>query len=80
MKSVRIDYYAYFREKRGLSSEQVQTEKETLAELYAEIASRHGFRLPSSATKVVVNDEFRDMGDAVEEGATVAFLPPVAGG
>ncbi len=80
MKRVRVDYYAYFREKRGLSTEQVTTHASTLGDLYCELDEMHGFRLPASVVKAIVGDEFVPMGSKVEDGATIVFVPPVAGG
>ncbi len=80
MKRVRVDYYAYFREKRGLSTEQVSTHAATLGDLYCELSEKHGLNLPASVVKVIVGDEFVPMGSMVKDGATVVFVPPVAGG
>ncbi len=80
MKRVRVDYYAYFRERRGLSTEDVSTNAATLADLYFDLAERHGFRLPASVVKAIVGDEFAPMGSLIEDGTTVVFVPPVAGG
>jgi molybdopterin converting factor small subunit len=77
---VRVDYYAYFRDKRGLSSEEVETEATTLAEFYCELAERHGFKLPLSSVRVVVGSEFVHMGAKLTPENAVSFIPPVAGG
>jgi molybdopterin converting factor small subunit len=77
---VRVDYYAYFRDKRGLASETVETEARTLGDLYCELAEAHGFRLPISSVRAVVGDEFAPMEGALSEGDVVAYVPPVAGG
>lgn len=80
MRIVRVDYYAYFRERRGLSTEEVETSATNLGDLYCELAERHGFNMPISAVKAIVGDEFVAMGSEIEDGATVVFVPPVAGG
>jgi molybdopterin synthase sulfur carrier subunit len=80
MKRVRLEYYAYFRDKAGVECEDVSTGAETLAELYCETAERHGFALPLKSVKAVVGEEFAPMSTPVAEGAVVAFVPPVAGG
>lgn len=80
MKRVRLEYYAYFREKAGKSSEEVETAAEDLAALYTETAQRHGFRLPLANVRVVVGEDFVEMRGPVEHGASIAFVPPVAGG
>jgi molybdopterin converting factor small subunit len=79
-KRVRIDYYAYFRDRRGLATEEVETQAGTLADLYRQTAAEHGFALPIESVKAIVGDEFRPMSDPLDDGTTVVFVPPVAGG
>jgi molybdopterin converting factor subunit 1 len=76
---IRIDYFAILREHAGRASEQVDTQAATVAELYRELDARYAF--PRLATlKVAVNDEFRDWNSSLNDGDTVVFIPPVAGG
>jgi molybdopterin synthase sulfur carrier subunit len=80
VKRVRVDYYAFFREKRGVATEEVTTRAESLGELYCELSEAHGLGLPVSVVRVIVGDEFVSMGSTVEDGSRVVFVPPVAGG
>lgn len=80
MKTISIEYYAYFRERRGLSQEDVKTDQASLGGLYEELSKRHGFSLPASSVRPAVNDAFKEMSDSFEHGDTVVFVPPVAGG
>jgi molybdopterin converting factor subunit 1 len=80
MPSLRLHYYALLREQAGRQSESVETAARTPAALYAELAARHGFRLPASQLKVAVNSEFTDWARQLEDGDEVVFIPPVAGG
>ncbi len=79
-KTVSIQYYAVFREQRGLSSESRVTCARTLRELYAELKSAHGFSLPQERVQVAVGDEFADWDAELLENSAVVFIPPVAGG
>jgi molybdopterin synthase sulfur carrier subunit len=79
-KTVRIRYFAVLRDQRGLSEERVATEASTAAELYEELAKRHGFTLPANRLRVAVNDEFEAWGAPVRDADSFVFLPPVAGG
>ncbi len=79
-KMVRVRYFAVLRDQSGLGEESVATEASTAAELYEELARRHGFTLPASRLRVAVNDEFGAWSAPVREADSVAFLPPVAGG
>jgi molybdopterin converting factor subunit 1 len=80
MRRVSLRYYALLREQAGRQSETVDTSAETPAALYAELAARHGFRLPSSQLRVAVNAAFSDWDGKLEDGDEVVFIPPVAGG
>lgn len=80
MKRVSILYYAILREQRGQSEEAVDTDADTAAELYREMASRHGFTLDLERLRVVVNESFAPWDSALSDGDTVVFIPPVAGG
>ena len=80
MPRVNLQYYALLREQAGRRAETLDTAAETPAALYAELAGRHGFRLPASQLKVAVNAAFVDWERRLEDGDEVVFIPPVAGG
>lgn len=79
MKKFTIQYFAVLRECAGLDSEVLETGATTPAELFAELTLRHKF--PEMATvKVAINDEFGDWQAQLQDGDSVVFIPPVAGG
>jgi molybdopterin converting factor small subunit len=78
--AVNVQYYALFREQRGLSSEQRTTEAATLRQLYEELAGQFRFSLPSDRVQVAVDDEFADWDQPVKANSRIVFIPPVAGG
>jgi molybdopterin converting factor subunit 1 len=79
MKKLNIEYFAILRERAGLDRELVETDLVTPAELFAELTRRHGF--PEMATvKVAINDEFGDWHAELQDGDSIVFIPPVAGG
>lgn len=80
MPRVRLQYYALLREQAGCQTETVDTAAETPAGLYAELAKRHGFRLPASQLRVAVNAAFSDWERVLADGDEIVFIPPVAGG
>jgi molybdopterin converting factor subunit 1 len=80
MNSVHVQYFAVLRERAGVSRETVETRAATTAELYEELADRHGFDLPRSMMRVAVNDEFADWSRSLGAGDRIVFIPPVAGG
>lgn len=80
LKSLRVQYFALFREQAGRSEETLQSMADTPAMLYAELQQRHPFRLQKEQLRVAVNTEFCDWQAPLKGGDTVVFIPPVAGG
>lgn len=80
MISVRVEYYSLLREQAGLREEIVQTEASDMAELFSELSKRHQFSLSRDRLRVAMNDTFCQWSDVLDEGATIVFIPPVAGG
>lgn len=80
MPRLQLRYFALFREQAGRQAETLETAARTPAELYAELAARHGFRLPGAQVKVAVNSEFSDWERPLADGDEIVFIPPVAGG
>src|SRR5262249_36206102 len=78
--SVRVHYYALFREQAQRSEEQLDTAARTPAELYHELQARYPFRLAPEQLKVAINSDFSDWNATLRSGDTVVFIPPVAGG
>ncbi len=79
-KTLRIEYYAALRDASGVREEALQTAATTAAELYAEVARRHGLPLDRSSLGVAVNHAMAGWTAEIHDGDTVAFLPPFAGG
>ena len=77
---VRLRYFAMLRETAGCAEESLTTDASTLAELYAQLQSHHGFTLSTDQLRVARNGEFAQWDDALEPDDEVAFIPPVAGG
>ena len=79
MTRVQIEYFAVLREHVGKTAEDVETEAATATELFDELADRYGFP-PMGNMKVAINDEFGEWDTILDEGDSIAFIPPVAGG
>ena len=80
MKSIKIRYFASLRESAGRESEDLEIECATYGELYTHLASKYRFILPVKMIQVAVNDAFTKLDALIEDGTTVVFIPPVAGG
>ena len=52
----------------------------SLAALYAEVATTHGFTMAAERIRVAANGAFAEWSRPVAEGDEIAFLPPVSGG
>lgn len=80
MIGVTAQYFAVFREQAGTTTESLSTRARTAAELFAEVAERHGLADPMAYCKVAINDELAGWDRTLAEGDVVLFFPPVAGG
>ena len=80
MIGITARYFAVFREQAGTAAESLTTRATTAAELYSEVAARHGLEDPLAHCKVAVNDELAGWDRTLAEGDVVLFFPPVAGG
>mgnify|MGYP003394892928 CR=1 FL=1 len=78
--NVTVRYFAILKEERGQTSEQIRTNAEDLAALFAELSAKHHFSLVKEQLRVAVNDSFVDWHVPVSEGTQVVFIPPVSGG
>jgi molybdopterin converting factor subunit 1 len=80
MNTVHVNYFAVLREQAGRRRETVETEAETLLDLYRDRARAHGFSLSPDRVRVAVDIDYVTMDTPVTDGLSVAFIPPVAGG
>jgi molybdopterin converting factor subunit 1 len=80
MIDVTARYFAAFRERAGRDREALSTNASTAAELYGELARRHGFADSMTRCKVAINDQLADWNVRLTPGDEVLFFPPVAGG
>ena len=79
-KRIKVQYYALLREQAGRSDETLETLARTPRELYEELKTRHPFSLAPEMLRVAVNAEFGEWTQALADGDSVVFIPPVAGG
>ena len=80
MINVTARYFAAFRERAGRDTEALHTNASTAAELYGELARKHGFADSMTRCKVAINDQLADWDVRLTAGDEVLFFPPVAGG
>lgn len=77
-------YFAWLRERTGLSQERVTTQARTVRELVAELAARddrHAAAFANlDAVRVAVDQELADFDTPLTHAREVAFFPPMTGG
>lgn len=79
-KTIHLLYFAILREERGKAEETIQTDAQTVSQLYEQLRSLHAFTLNPEALKVAINEEFQSWKTILKDQDTIAFIPPVAGG
>lgn len=79
-KTIRVEFFAQFREDSGVAFETLSTSSSTPAELFEELDRRHGFRTDRATARVAVNDAMAAWNTRLDEGDTVVFLTPFGGG
>jgi molybdenum cofactor guanylyltransferase len=80
VRHLKVQYFALLREQAGRREETLTSAARTPHELYAELATRYPFTLGSEMLRVAINGEFSDWSRPLQEGDSVVFIPPVAGG
>ncbi|MBM3888190.1 MAG: molybdopterin converting factor subunit 1 [Verrucomicrobia bacterium] len=77
---MRVRYFASLREQARTNEETIRTTAGTPAALWEDLRQRHHFTAHLDALRVAVNEEFVPATQPLQDGDTVAFIPPVAGG
>ena len=79
-KTIHLAYYALLREERGIDSETITTNVDTVLELYNDLQVRYNFSLSEESIQVSINDAFLPWKTKLKDDDQVVFLPPVSGG
>lgn len=79
-KHIHLQYFAVLREARGCSQETMETQAQTVGDLYLDLQARYGFYLNAEVMRAARNGTFCDWDAALSDGDTLVFIPPVAGG
>jgi sulfur-carrier protein len=81
---LQLRYFAWVRERIGLSGEQVETSAETVADLVQELRTREdryaAAFADTSALKVALDQELSEYSAPLVGVREVAFFPPMTGG
>ncbi|MEC8911855.1 MAG: molybdopterin converting factor subunit 1 [Chloroflexota bacterium] len=83
MTEVTVLYFATYREQAGVSTERMSVtgDRVNLGELMRKICLEHP-NISRESNKIVaaVNEEYQDHDHILNNGDTVALIPPVSGG
>ena len=77
---IKLTYYAMFREEVGCSSEELEIENGDATGLFDLLKTKYGFSMKQTHVRLAVNDAFVDWDTPLNDGDSVVFIPPVAGG
>lgn len=79
--SIQVLYFASLADAANCQQETIKVEPSTsLSELYEHLSQKHGFSHSQQELRVAVNDYFAKWTDPINDGDSVAFITPVAGG
>lgn len=78
---ITVLFFASLADKAQQGQQQLDLASDvSLDQLYSQLQQQHGFELDTAKIRVAINDEFASWEDAINDGDTIAFIPPVAGG
>lgn len=80
MNRLTVAYFALFREQTGCGEEVIESDAQTVAQLFEELRQRHASLETFGNMKFALNDEIVGADAALADGDRVLFFPPVAGG
>lgn len=74
----KIMFFAHLRDRVGEESLTKDVSGKTISELKQMLEENHGLKLDS--VMAAVNEEFASDDEVIQDGDTIAFIPPVSGG
>lgn len=77
---ITVRYFAMLREQTQKSSEQIETECQTPADLFLELQNKYHFTLDLKNIRVAINQDYVHLNTPIKNGDELVFIPPVAGG
>ncbi len=79
-KKIKVKYFALIGERRGIQTDDYETEAGTARQLLHEIEAGRVIPLTTNITKAIINDKFADWDDPIADGDLVTLLSPFSGG
>jgi len=79
--NINVMYFASLADEANCQQETVSVQQDiSLTELYEQLSQKHRFSRPQAELRVAVNDYFAKWTDQINDGDSVVFITPVAGG
>lgn len=75
----KVLFFAHLRDAVGEESIQIDANGKTVAELKQQLTEKYAIQKLDSVM-VAINEEFSTNEEVIQEGDTIAFIPPVSGG
>ena len=75
-----IKYFAALREKANKSEEIIEGDFKSASELYDHVNELYSLDMSKCHLQVAINEEYQEFESILNDGDTVVFIPPVAGG
>ncbi len=79
-KKIKVKYFALIGERRGIQTDDYETEAGTARQLLHEIEAGRVIPLTTNITKAIINDRFADWDDPINDGDLITLLSPFSGG
>ena len=77
---VQLKYFASMRESCGKTEEVLETEAQTIDEIFKEVKEKYSLPIEKDILKVALNESYVPFESSFKEMDTIVFIPPVAGG
>jgi sulfur-carrier protein len=75
----KVLFFAHLRDTAGSESVEIQAAGKTVADLKQLVAEQYGLQ-KLDTVMTAINEEFASDDEVIQQGDTIAFIPPVSGG
>ncbi|MBL4773134.1 MAG: MoaD/ThiS family protein [Alcanivoracaceae bacterium] len=80
MIKIQILFFGKLKESWNTNKLDIETESDNIEDLYLELLAMITDTPHKQSIKVAINDEFVTWDSSINNGDTIAFLPPASGG
>ena len=80
MIKIQILFFGKLKESWNTNKLDIETESDNIEDLYLELLAMINDTPHKQSIKVAINDEFVTWDSSINNGDTIAFLPPASGG